>query len=54
MELKCFFKKYLMEISFLKVVLEKEYNENVELKKLLNKLKIKFDIYECEINELYG
>ena len=53
-ELKCSIKKHSMEISSLKAALEKEHNENVELKKSLNKLRIKFDTHECEINKLYG
>lgn len=44
MELKFLFNKYLMEISFLEIVLKKEYNVNEVLKKLLNLLKIKVDI----------
>lgn len=44
MELKFLFNKYLMEISFLEIVLKKEYNVNEVLKELLNLLKIKVDI----------
>lgn len=44
MELKFLFNKYLMEISFLEIVLKKEYNVNEVFKKLLNLLKIKVDI----------
>ena len=54
MELKSSFKKHSMEISSLKTALEKEHNKNEELKRSLNSLKVKFDIQEREINELYG
>ena len=53
-ELKSSFKKHSVEISSLKTALKKEHNENEELKKLLNSLKVKVDIQEREINELYG
>ena len=49
-ELKSSFKKHAMEISSLKTALEKEHNKNEELQR---SLKIKFDIQEREINELY-
>ena len=46
--------KHSMEISSLKTALEKKHNENEELKKSLNSLKVTFDIQVREINELYG
>ena len=54
-ELKSSFKlKDSIEIISLKTALEKKHNENEELKKSLNSLKVTFHIQKREINELYG